>query len=108
MKTVPWFVLKQFDGSPIKMPNGVDATLKDVLLLQIGGAQIKDGKKAIAAYIIGTKIYALKDGEDLMLEDEEFNVMKDAIESNPPQNAVIWGQIWQKLIDAKEGKTTYN
>jgi len=97
MKTIKYFVLKNFDEKPILMPNGNDASMREVLLAHIGGAQIKDGKRAIIAYAIGQRLYNLEEQKDFILEDEELNVLKEAVGLNPAQNAVVWGQLWQYL-----------
>jgi hypothetical protein len=93
--------LRMFDGDLMQDPSsGVLLEAKDVFINLLGKMPTQNGRQAIAAYILGQKLFdfTMSNSTLFNVEDAELELMKVAAEANAPNYiALVMGQIHERL-----------
>lgn len=77
--------LKNFDGTNL---SGI--SVKAIMIQYLGTYGSQEGKKVIAAYKLGTRVYDAS-GE-IELSDSELDIMRDSLQK-PQHIAIVYAQI---------------
>ena len=86
--------IMNFDGKPIKEPNGKFVTMKDLLTDYLAFFQSPQGSELIAASVLGHKVFKT-DGE-MELEKGEMALIRKAT-SVPRHIAVVYAAMMDEL-----------
>lgn len=81
-------VIRDFKGNAIGISASEPMTVRDTIMQQLGVYRTQDGKKVLEVYSLGMKVTNHKN-DPLELEESEFNILKEVVNGNPAQMAVV-------------------
>ena len=103
MKKIKLVDLKTFDGEIMTVnAENKNLNVKDVLLNHLGMFHGKNGKESILAYTIGQKIAGAK--KEIELEDAEYELIKRALDRQPPIMTALGVGQTLKIMEGQEEK----